>query len=115
VTEELTEPCNCGNVGCLEQVATATGIVRLAKMQLEKDPDTPSVLRGRTLSAKQVWDAVKAAQAEGLTEIYGYYYPTIITGMIAIRMVTAVVKGIVLGIVSGPLLKALSRVTGNGR
>ena len=49
------------------------------------------------------------------SKIYGYYYPTIITGMIAIRMVTAVVKGIVLGMVSGPLLKALSRVTGNGR
>lgn len=49
------------------------------------------------------------------SKIYGYYYPTIITGMIAIRLVTAVVKGIVLGIVSAPLLKALSRVTGNGR
>lgn len=49
------------------------------------------------------------------SKIYGYYYPTIITGMIAIRMVTAIGKGIVLGIVSGPLLKALSRVTGNGR
>lgn len=49
------------------------------------------------------------------SKIYGYYYPTIITGMIAIRMVTAIVKGIVLGIVSEPLLKALSRVTGNGR
>lgn len=49
------------------------------------------------------------------SKIYGYYYPTIITGMIAIRMVTAVGKGIVLGIVSTPLLKALSRVSGNGR
>ena len=51
VTEELTEPCNCGNVGCLEQVASATGIVRIAKMQLEKDTETPSVLRGKKLSA----------------------------------------------------------------
>lgn len=49
------------------------------------------------------------------SKIYGYYYPTIITGMIAIRMVTAVGKGIVLGIVSTPLLKALSKVSGNGR
>jgi hypothetical protein len=49
------------------------------------------------------------------SKIFGYYYPTIITGMIAIRMVTAVGKGIVLGIVSTPLLKALSKVTGNGR
>ena len=49
------------------------------------------------------------------SKIFGYYYPTIITGMIAIRMVTAIIKGIVLGIVSAPLLKALSRVSGNGR
>lgn len=49
------------------------------------------------------------------SKIFGYYYPTIITGMIAIRLVTAVAKGIILGIVSAPLLKALSRVTGNGR
>ena len=48
-------------------------------------------------------------------KIFGYYYPTIITGMIAIRMVTAIGKGIVLGLVSPPLLKTLSRVTGNGR
>ena len=75
VTEELTEPCNCGNVGCLEQVASATGIVRLAKMQLEKDPDTPSVLRGKTLSAKQVWDAVKAGDevADAIAEKFGLY------------------------------------------
>ena len=52
VTEELTEPCNCGNVGCLEQVASATGLVRLAKMQLEKDKETPSVLRGRNFSCE---------------------------------------------------------------
>jgi hypothetical protein len=38
-----------------------------------------------------------------------------ITGMIAIRMVTAIGKGIVLGLVSPPLLRTLSRVTGNGR
>ena len=49
------------------------------------------------------------------SKIYGYYYPTIITGMIAIRLVVAAVKGVVLGVISTPLLKALSKVTGNGR
>ena len=49
------------------------------------------------------------------SKMFGYYYPTIITGMIAIRMVTAIGKGIVLGLISPPLLKTLSRVTGNGR
>ena len=75
VTEELTEPCNCGNVGCLEQVASATGIVRIAKMQLEKDPDTPSMLRGKTFTAKDVWDAVKAGDevADAIAEKFGLY------------------------------------------
>ena len=49
------------------------------------------------------------------SKIYGYYYPTIITGMILIRLVTAVGKGVVLGLISPPVLKALSKVTGNGR
>lgn len=75
VTEELTEPCNCGNVGCLEQVASATGIVRLAKLELERDKDTPSVLRGRTFSAKDVWDAVKDGDemADAIAEKFGLY------------------------------------------
>ena len=49
------------------------------------------------------------------SKIYGYYYPTIITGMLLIRLVTAIGKGVVLGLVSHPVLKALSKVTGNGR
>ena len=75
VTEELTEPCNCGNVGCLEQVTSATGLVRLAKMQLDKDKDTPSVLRGRTFTAKDIWDAVKAGDelACAVAEKFGLY------------------------------------------
>ncbi len=75
VTDELTEPCNCGNVGCLEQVASATGIVRIAKMQLERDKETPSVLRGRSFSAKDVWDAVKAGDdvADAIAEKFGLY------------------------------------------
>ncbi len=49
------------------------------------------------------------------SKIYGYYYPTIITGMILIRLVTAVGKGVVLGLISPPILKTMSRITGNGR
>ena len=73
VTEEVTEPCNCGNTGCLEQVASATGIVRLAKMQLAKTPDKASILRGKTFSCKDVWDAVKAGDelADDVAEKFG--------------------------------------------
>lgn len=36
--------CNCGKQGCLEQYASATGLVRLAERQLT-ETDQPSVLR----------------------------------------------------------------------
>ena len=52
------ETCNCGNNGCLEQMASATGIVRLAKQELAKSQQD-SVLRKESLSAKAVFDAYK--------------------------------------------------------
>ncbi len=55
---EETESCGCGNKGCLEMYASATGIVRLAKRRLAAD-DTPSSLREGELSAKTVFDALK--------------------------------------------------------
>ena len=52
--------CGCGNRGCLEQYASATGITRLANMRLAKD-EKPSTLRNvAEMSAKEVFDAVKA-------------------------------------------------------
>lgn len=59
IEDNEPEECGCGNRGCLEQYASATGIVRLAKRRLKKD-DKASVLRGERLSAKAVFDAVKA-------------------------------------------------------
>lgn len=54
-----TEACGCGGKGCLEQYASATGVVRLAKRRLAADSGA-SVLRDKKLSAKAVFDAVKA-------------------------------------------------------
>lgn len=51
LNDEETETCGCGNKGCLEQYASATGIVRLAKEHLTKE-DVPSILREKELSAK---------------------------------------------------------------
>lgn len=59
VEEHETEVCGCGKTGCLEQYASATGVVRLANRRFAKD-DKASVLRGKNISAKDVWDAVKA-------------------------------------------------------
>lgn len=59
VNDGEATPCNCGNKGCLEQYVSATGIVRLAKEKLAESGED-SVLRQRPVSAKSVFDAVKA-------------------------------------------------------
>ena len=48
-------------------------------------------------------------------KIYGYYYPTIISSMLLIRMLTAIAKGVLFGLLSPSVLKLLSRITYNGR
>lgn len=59
VDHEEKEACNCGNCGCLEQYASATGIVRVAQRTLAAT-DEQTVLRKFTkLSAKNVLDAFK--------------------------------------------------------
>lgn len=57
-------PCNCGKTGCLETVASATGVVRLAMHTLETTT-TSSVLRkthsdNKVITAKMIFDAAKA-------------------------------------------------------
>lgn len=54
-----TEHCNCGKRGCLEQYASATGVVRVAKRYLA-EKITQSPLRDcENLTAKDVFDAAK--------------------------------------------------------
>ncbi|WP_100331298.1 ROK family glucokinase [Bacillus xiapuensis] len=49
--------CNCGKQGCLETVASATGITRLAQAELSSS-DQPSLLRDYdAITAKLVFDA----------------------------------------------------------
>ncbi len=74
IEDAITDPCNCGNCGCLEQVTSATGIVRLAKEELAAS-DEPSKLRGGEVSAKAVFDAVKEddALAIRVAERFGKY------------------------------------------
>ncbi len=74
VEEHETEVCGCGKTGCLEQYASATGVVRLANRRLAKD-DKASVLRDKKISAKDVWDAVKAGDelAVEIAKQFGEY------------------------------------------
>lgn len=59
VEDDEPEACGCGNHGCLEEYASATGITRLAHRALQASSQD-SVLRKGEVSAKTVFDAVKA-------------------------------------------------------
>lgn len=77
MTVDLDEQdkCNCGKKGCLEQYASATGIVRLANRALQSS-DKPSKLRDvKTISAKEIFDAAKEGDelAHSLAEEHGKY------------------------------------------
>ena len=68
------DTCGCGNNGCLEQYASATGIVRLAKRALAKTSQA-TVLNADSVTAKDVWDAVKDGDAVAIevAEQFGKY------------------------------------------
>ena len=85
VNYEETDHCGCGNTGCLEQYASATGITRLANIRLAKD-DAKSVLREQEVSAKTVFDAVKAgdAVAKEIAESFGNYLGRALANLAAV-------------------------------
>ena len=60
VEDNESKQCNCGAYGCLEQLASATGIVRLAKAALEKDKRSSLLQNIEKLTAKDVFDSAKA-------------------------------------------------------
>lgn len=74
IQDEEEDACGCGNHGCLEQYASATGIVRLANRRL-RATDEDSALRRVNVSAKSVFDAVKAGDtvAVQIAEEFGEY------------------------------------------
>ena len=60
VNPDEIEACNCGQYGCLEQYASATGIVRMAKRKLAKTDDETTLRKIEPLTAKDIFDEAKA-------------------------------------------------------
>ncbi len=57
-------PCNCGSIGCLETIASATGILRMFREQISKHPEsvlnslqdtliTPAIIYGEAVKGDQ--------------------------------------------------------------
>lgn len=94
VNYEETERCGCGNKGCLEQYASATGIVRLARKKLEAGTEE-TVLRAESVTAKDVFDAVKAGDktAQEIAEEFGQYLGYALANLAAVADPAVVVIG----------------------
>ena len=94
VEDEDEESCNCGNKGCLEQYSSATGITRLANRLLAAS-GRDSVLRGREVSAKSVFDAVKAKDplAVETAEKFGKYLGDALASIACVVNPEAIVIG----------------------
>ena len=79
--EEAT--CNCGNHGCLEQYASATGVVRIAKKLLAASKEESSLRTLETVTAKDVFDAAKAGEhlAVEAVEVLGKYLGLVVANV----------------------------------
>lgn len=59
VNFEEKDSCGCGKKGCLEQYASATGIVKEAKRLLERTTNPSSLRSIKELTAKDIFDLAK--------------------------------------------------------
>jgi len=75
VNPDEEEYCNCGNRGCLEQYASATGMVRTAKRILQKSDRSSALRNVKMISAKDVCDEARNGDdiAKEALETYGKY------------------------------------------
>lgn len=80
INRDEPEACACGRHGCVQQYASATGIVRVAKQYLDAHPDAASAMRGvDKLTAKAVFDCATAGDAaakaalETVYDAFGFF------------------------------------------
>lgn len=59
IRSDETDACGCGGHGCLEQYASATGIVRMAKKKLAADTRDTVLRSVKDLTAKDIFDQAK--------------------------------------------------------
>ena len=83
VNENETDSCNCGKKGCLEQYASATGIVRMAKHKLAEDTRDTTLRSIEPLTAKDIFDQAKESDtiALELVEELGKVLGTALAGI----------------------------------
>lgn len=112
VEDAITDPCNCGNCGCLEQVASATGIVRLAREEMDKmEEGETSRLDDKKLSAKSVFDAYKAGDevADRIVNRFANYLGDALGAYAAVTDPEVIVLGGGVSRAGEPLIEVVTR------
>ena len=94
VNENETQKCGCGKTGCLEQYASATGIVRLARKKLAEST-AKTLIPADNITAKTVFDAVKEGDetAIAIAEEFGTYLGHAIANLAVITDPAVIVIG----------------------
>lgn len=72
VNDDEEDVCGCGNKGCLEQYASATGIVRMTKKYLASHDTESSLRKLDVITAKDIFDAAKQGDAVALSLVDDY-------------------------------------------
>lgn len=95
VDDNIQDPCNCGNHGCLEQVASATGVVRLAREELAANPEEETALRNDEVSSRAIFDAYKNGDpmSERIVNRFAKYLGTAIGGIACVTDPEVIVIG----------------------
>ena len=95
VNPQETERCACGRKGCLEQYASATGLVRMAERRLS-GTSAHSILREKNpFTAKDIFDAAKAGDAIAveLVESFGQILGSALSDMACVLNPEIIVIG----------------------
>ena len=69
VDKHETEVCGCGKKGCLEQYASANGIVRMTKKALATETRDTVLNTIENLTAKDIFDAAKANDTVAVEQV----------------------------------------------
>ena len=69
INDEETEPCGCGNYGCLEQYASANGISRITKKYIIENNEETILNNIKNITSLEIFNAAKEGDKVALKMI----------------------------------------------
>ena len=73
LNRDETAVCGCGKRGCVEQYCSASGIVRMAKLELENSDEDSTLRTQEKFTCKDVFDAARDGDKLALTVLDRFY------------------------------------------